>query len=70
MADAGADADGVRGDLDGVELVEAFDVDQRGGRGEPHVQQRHQALATGEDLAVVPSSASVARASSTVSGAW
>ena len=35
---------------DGVEARQPVDVDQHRGRGQPHRQQRHQALAAGQDL--------------------
>jgi hypothetical protein len=53
VPDAGTDADAVVADLEGVELVDPFEVDERRRRREPHVQQRDEALAAGEDLAVV-----------------
>ena len=34
---------------DAFQRVDAVDVDQEAGLGEPHVQRRHQALAAGED---------------------
>ena len=54
VAGRGAHADTAAADLDPVEAADVVDVDQVGGRGEAHRQQRHQALAAREDLAVGP----------------
>ncbi len=41
-------------ELDGHQLGHVVEVDQRGGAGEAHGQERDQALATREDLRVFP----------------
>jgi hypothetical protein len=53
MAGDGPDPDGVVVDGDLVQLGQPVDVDQVAGGGQAHVEQRDQALAAGEDLAVV-----------------
>jgi hypothetical protein len=49
----GAHSHVVAGHLDGVQLVDAVDVDEMLGRGQPHRHQRHQALSSREHLAVL-----------------
>ena len=53
MAHQGADPDGLARHLDGVEAGDAVDVDEVRGGGQPHVEDRDEALASGEDLAVM-----------------
>jgi hypothetical protein len=53
VAGQGADPDRVRLPGDLVQGGQPVDVDQVGGGGQPHVEQRDQALAAGQDLAVV-----------------
>ena len=53
VPDEGADAHRVLPHLDVAEAGHPVDVDQVGRRGEAHVEDRDEALAAGEDLAVV-----------------
>ena len=36
-----------------IERIDAIDVDQAGGTGEPKIHRRYEALSTGKDLSVV-----------------
>ena len=53
VAGDGPDPDRVVVDGDLVQLGQPVDVDQVRGGGQAHVEQRDQALAAGQDLAVV-----------------
>ena len=54
MAGHGADPKPIVGFLDARKARHAADIDQHLGRGEPHVEGGHQALAAGEDSRVLP----------------
>ena len=62
------DAVGVGDDL--VQLGQPVDVDQVGGGGQAHVEQRDQALAAGQDLAVVADLGQLGQGLGTVEDRW
>ena len=70
VAHRGAHVDGPVGPVQPVEAGDAVDVDKVGGGRQAEVEQRHQALAAGDDLRLVSSSARSRVASSTDVGRW
>src|SRR5437764_6709775 len=53
MANASADREFAVGDRDPIERLDAIDIDEVRGLGEPECHGRHEALTAGQDAAVV-----------------